>query len=96
MQLNTDILEPEVELKEKKQTKLIAVHDLVLFNDDVNTFDHVIDCLIKICDHEALQAEQCAHIVHFKGKCEVKSGSFEKLKPMCEALLDQGLSAKIN
>lgn len=68
---------------------------IVLYNDDVNTFDHVIDCLIKHCGHSAIQAEQCAWITHNKGKCQVKTGSFEDLKPRCEALLDEGLSAKI-
>jgi ATP-dependent Clp protease adaptor protein ClpS len=69
---------------------------LLLFNDDVNTFDHVITSLIQICGHEPLQAEQCATIVHTKGKCSVKNGTFEKLEPMCVALLDRGLSAQIH
>lgn len=68
---------------------------IVLFNDDVNTFDHVIDTLIKVCKHEPLQAEQCAMIVHYKGKCDVKSGKMSDLIPMCSALLDEGLSAEI-
>ena len=69
--------------------------ELVLYNDDVNTFDHVIQCLVKYCSHHIYQAEQCAHIVHFKGKCVVKSGSFTLLEPMCTALCDQGLSAAV-
>lgn len=68
---------------------------LILFNDDVNTFDYVIECLVKICGHDAIQAEQCAIIVHFKGKCCVKEGEYNKLEPMCTALLDRGLSAEI-
>jgi len=68
---------------------------IVLFNDDVNTFDHVIDTLVDVCQHDPLQAEQCAFIVHYKGKCEVKSGSMKELLPMCTALLDSGLSAEI-
>ncbi|MFK8282633.1 ATP-dependent Clp protease adaptor ClpS [Capnocytophaga cynodegmi] len=68
---------------------------LILYNDDVNTFDHVIETLVNVCKHTYDQAEQCAIIVHFKGKCDVKSGSYEKLKPMCLALLDAGLSAEI-
>lgn len=68
---------------------------LVLYNDDVNTFDHVIERLMSICKHSHEQAEQCAIIVHFKGKCDVKSGSYEKLLPMCNALLDAGLTAEI-
>ncbi|GET46277.1 ATP-dependent Clp protease adaptor ClpS [Capnocytophaga felis] len=68
---------------------------LILYNDDVNTFDHVIETLISVCKHTYDQAEQCAIIVHFKGKCDVKSGSYEKLRPMCLALLNAGLSAEI-
>ena len=68
---------------------------LILYNDDVNTFDHVIDTLVKVCHHTFEQAEQCAIIVHFKGKCDVKSGSYTFLKPLCTALLNAGLSAEI-
>ena len=68
---------------------------LILYNDDVNTFDHVIDTLVEVCHHTFEQAEQCASIVHFKGKCDVKTGSYEYLKPLCTALLDAGLSAQI-
>ncbi|MCZ2140472.1 MAG: ATP-dependent Clp protease adaptor ClpS [Bacteroidia bacterium] len=68
---------------------------LVLHNDDVNTFDHVIDCLVRICKHEELQAEQCALLVHFKGKAIVKSGARANLIAMCQALLDEGLNATI-
>ena len=71
------------------------VKSLLLYNDNVNTFDHVIECLMKICNHEPEQAEQCAYIIHYKGKCAVKSGEFLKLRPLCEALLDKGLSATI-
>lgn len=70
-------------------------NEIVLHNDDVNTFDHVIDTLIRVCNHEELQAEQCALLVHYKGKCTVKTGSFDELKPQCSALLDAGLSAEI-
>jgi len=68
---------------------------IILYNDEVNTFDHVIHCLMKYCEHSAVQAEQCAWITHYKGKCQVKTGSFEQLRPQCEALLEQGLSAFI-
>lgn len=70
-------------------------NEIILYNDDVNTFDHVIDTLMRVCDHEALQAEQCALLVHYKGKCGVKSGSMKDLEPICSALLDAGLSAEI-
>ncbi|MFC6877905.1 ATP-dependent Clp protease adaptor ClpS [Flavobacterium myungsuense] len=70
-------------------------NEIVLFNDDVNTFDHVIETLIAVCNHTAIQAEQCAILVHYKGKCTVKTGSFEELKPQCTQLLEAGLSAEI-
>jgi ATP-dependent Clp protease adaptor protein ClpS len=68
---------------------------IILFNDEVNTFDFVIESLIKVCGHDPIQAEQCTIIVHFKGKCPVKNGTFETLEPMCTALLDRGLTAEI-
>ncbi len=68
---------------------------LMLYNDDENTFDHVIDSLIEICRHSATQAEQVAWIVHTKGKCDVKHGEFTKLHPMCKQLQERGLSAVI-
>ena len=70
-------------------------NEIVLFNDDVNTFDHVIDTLIRVCNHDELQAEQCALLVHYKGKCIVKTGTFDELKPQCYSLLEAGLSAEI-
>jgi ATP-dependent Clp protease adaptor protein ClpS len=70
-------------------------NNLILYNDDVNTFDWVIDSLVKVCRHLPEQAEQCSYIVHYNGKCAVKEGEFDKLRPMCEALLDRGLSAVI-
>jgi ATP-dependent Clp protease adaptor protein ClpS len=70
-------------------------NEIVLFNDDVNTFDHVIDSLIDICEHSLEQAEQCAILVHYKGKCTVKTGEYNDLKPRCTRLLTKGLSAEI-
>lgn len=69
--------------------------DLVVFNDDVNTFEHVIAILMKVCKHSHEQAEQCTLIIHYRGKCAVKKGSKEELKPMCEAILDAGIQAAI-
>ncbi len=92
MSFSPEIIEDEViELLLKEE----AVKALVLFNDDFNTFDHVITSLVQVCNHQLIQAEQCAHIVHNNGKCVVKNGTYKKLKPMCEALLERGLSAKI-
>lgn len=68
---------------------------LVLHNDDVNTFDFVIECLVAICKHDKLQAEQCALLVHYTGKAVVKTGDFEQLLPMKTALTDCGLSATL-
>lgn len=70
-------------------------NEIVLYNDDVNTFDHVIDTLIRVCQHTAEQAEQCSILVHYKGKCTVKTGSYDELKPQCTQLLEAGLSAEL-
>lgn len=80
------------------QTNTVAVEEaqLVLFNDDVNTFDWVIDSLVEVCGHTSTQAEQCAWIVHFKGKYAVLSGEKAELLPKCSALLDRGLSAEVH
>ena len=69
--------------------------DLVVFNDEVNTIDNVIEALIKVCSHSPEQAEQCTLIIHHKGKCAVKGGSFEELVPMRQAICDRGISAEI-
>jgi ATP-dependent Clp protease adaptor protein ClpS len=74
---------------------LAEMKDLIVYNDDVNTFNHVITSLMEVCGHELHQAEQCSIIIHYNGKCQVKHGDFEELKPMCVALLDRGLSAVI-
>jgi len=86
---------PEVLEKVDVETKLEDNNQIVLFNDDVNTFDHVINTLIKVCQHDSIQAEQCAMLVHYKGKCTVKTGPYKELEPKCTALLDAGLSAEI-
>ncbi|MAB47851.1 MULTISPECIES: ATP-dependent Clp protease adaptor ClpS [Winogradskyella] len=77
------------------EEEVLKQNEIVLFNDDVNTFDHVIDTLIYACDHTPEQAEQCSIIVHYKGKCTVKTGDYEDLKPRCSKLLQAGLSAEI-
>ena len=78
-----------------EDVKESRTRDLILYNDDVNTFYYVIECLVQICEHDLLQAEQCTYIVHYTGKCAVKSGSYSKLNPMREALCERGLSAVI-
>ena len=69
--------------------------DLIVFNDDVNTFDHVIATLIRVCQHTPEQAEQCTFLIHYKGKCAVKSGSFDFLRPFREAICEAGIDARI-
>lgn len=87
--------------QEKHQEELLLekdtvdVNEIVLFNDEVNTFDHVIKTLIDVCEHTPEQAEQCSLIVHYNGKCTVKTGEYNDLKPRCSKLLDAGLSAEI-
>jgi ATP-dependent Clp protease adaptor protein ClpS len=81
----------EVEIQEVNTQQ----HEIVLYNDDVNTFDHVIETLVLVCEHSEIQAEQCAILVHYKGKCTVKTGEYEKLKVQCTQLLDAGLSAEL-
>ncbi|WP_075344184.1 ATP-dependent Clp protease adaptor ClpS [Tenacibaculum agarivorans] len=70
-------------------------HEIILYNDDVNTFDFVIDSLVSVCDHTLEQAEQCTILVHYKGKCAVKTGEYRDLEPRCSKLLELGLSAEI-
>lgn len=87
--------------KEKIQEDLLVetleenLNEIVLYNDEVNTFDYVIDTLIYACDHTPEQAEQCSILVHYKGKCTVKTGSYDELEPRCSKLLQAGLSAEI-
>ncbi len=84
-------IQEEVETLEEETNQ----YEIVLFNDDVNTFDFVIDSLIEVCDHTLEQAEQCTILVHYKGKCTVKTGEYNELKPRCSKLLSKGLSAEI-
>lgn len=90
MSTQEEVLE-EVKTEVKKQKN----YEIVLYNDDVNTFDHVIETLIHVCDHTPEQAEQCSILVHYKGKCTVKTGAYRDLKPRCSKLLEEGLSAEI-
>ncbi len=69
---------------------------LILHNDDVHTFDYVIDALVEICGHEYYQASQCATITHLKGKCDIKKGKFDRLKVMKDALTERELTVTID
>lgn len=82
---------PELE----SETQSLNVFQLWLFNDDVNSFDDVIESLIEVCDHEPIQAEQCAFITHTKGKCAIKNGELKVLEPLMVALFDRGLTVEI-
>ncbi|QMU28902.1 ATP-dependent Clp protease adaptor ClpS [Adhaeribacter radiodurans] len=73
----------------------IDLRNLVVYNDDVNTFEHVIETLIQVCNHSQEQAEQCTYLIHYKGKCTVKVGAFEELAGMCTAIHERGISADI-
>lgn len=70
-------------------------YHLIVWNDEVNTFEWVIQTLMEVCDHSPEQAEQCAFLIHYKGKYAVKHGSFKDLKPQCEAITDRGIGATI-
>ncbi len=86
----TEIQETTDTVLEEKEAR-----DLILWNDDVHTFDFVTETLIEVCKHDPIQAEQCTHLVHFKGKCAVKTGEMEKLMPYHKTLLGRGLTSSI-
>ncbi len=70
-------------------------YHLVVWNDDVNTFEWVIETLVQVCKHSHEQAEQCAYIIHYQGKYSVKEGRFQELKPMCDAITERGINATV-
>jgi ATP-dependent Clp protease adaptor protein ClpS len=77
------------------EEETVNQNEIVLFNDEVNTFEHVIETLMEVCDHTQQQAEQCSLIVHHNGKCTVKTGEYTDLEPRCSRLLLAGLNAEI-
>ncbi len=79
-------------LEDNDSTKM---KDLVVFNDDFNTFDHVINTLVKVCRHSLQQAEQCTYVIHYKGKCAVKKGTYNELKPMKDGISEAGIAVAI-
>jgi ATP-dependent Clp protease adaptor protein ClpS len=85
----------EEELEVLEEVDHTDVKDLIVYNDDVNTFEHVINTLVKVCRHTHEQAEQCTIIIHYKGKCAVKKGTMDELKPMRQGICDRGISAVI-
>ena len=82
---------PEIELDEL----LNEPNSIIVFNDDVNSFDHVISTLIRVCKHSNEQAEQCTYLIHYRGKCAVKMGDRTLLKPMAQAICEAGIDARI-
>jgi ATP-dependent Clp protease adaptor protein ClpS len=88
-----EIVMPDIKLEAKTEKE--DLKNLILYNDDHNSFDHVIMSLIKYCSHSMLQAEQCAMIVHNNGKCAIKSGTMEKLKPIHKILGELDLTVDI-
>ena len=87
---------PQKDVNEETNQHKSTERILVLHNDDYHTFDYVIDALIEICNHDTFQAEQCTLLVHYKGKCDVKKGSFSYLRPMKKALVQKDLKATID
>lgn len=85
----------EILIKDEVLTKTTSPFQIVVWNDDVNTFEWVIETLVEICGHTHEQAEQCAFIIHHSGKYAVKNGTYDDLRPMCDAILDRGISATL-
>ncbi|MBN8703883.1 MAG: ATP-dependent Clp protease adaptor ClpS [Bacteroidetes bacterium] len=93
MELTEQLVETELGVSIDELIK--PTKKLVIYNDEVNTFDHVIESLMDVCKHEQTQAVQCTYLIHFKGNCVVKNGEYKKLKPMYEALQERKLTVKI-
>lgn len=87
---DSDVLELE-----DVEVKIASPYQLIVWNDDVNTFEWVIETLMEVCGHTYEQAEQCAYIIHFTGKYAVKNGTYEDLRPMCDAILERGINATV-
>ena len=88
-------IRPEFEEETDVLTTLDEPYSLIVWNDEVNTFEWVIETLIEVCGHSPEQAEQCAYIIHFQGKYAVKQGSYDELKPQCDAITDRGIGATL-
>lgn len=86
---------PDVDVEVLDEVVDTDVHSLIVFNDEINTFDHVINTLMEVCEHTPEQAEQCTLIIHYKGKCSVKNGSWEELVPMRNEICRRGISAEV-
>ena len=99
LHFNSGVMKPNHKVEESVEVLEVIettdIVDLIVFNDDVNTFDHVISTLIRVCKHTPEQAEQCTLMIHYKGKCAVKSGTFDFLRPMRESICEAGIEARI-
>jgi ATP-dependent Clp protease adaptor protein ClpS len=85
----------ELERQHEVLEATIDPFHLVVWNDEVNTFDWVIETLVEVCSHSYEQAEQCAYLIHYKGKYSVKQGTYEHLRPMCDAITERGIGATV-
>lgn len=92
-------IKSDISTKKQQKTEVATAHEepccLIVWNDEVNTFEWVIETLIEVCGHTQEQAEQCSYIIHFQGKYAVKEGSYEELKPMCDAITERGIGATV-
>lgn len=88
-------MDVEVLQKTEKKEKQTDIKKIMVYNDDVNSFDHVIRSFVEVCGHDPIQAEQCSVTIHYNGKCGVKTGDVEELTPMCIELLRRKINAKI-
>ncbi len=90
---------PRIQTNLSEDTDILTSTDescsLVVWNDEVNTFEWVIETLVEICGHSFEQAEQCAYIIHYQGKYAVKEGSYDDLKPQCDAITERGINATV-
>jgi ATP-dependent Clp protease adaptor protein ClpS len=88
-----------IQTDSREETDVLTLQEnmcnLIVWNDEVNTFEWVIETLIEVCGHSQEQAEQCSYIIHFQGKYAVKQGSYEELKPQCDAITERGINATI-
>ena len=89
----------EIWTNNQQETDVLTAHEnicsLIVWNDEVNTFEWVIETLIEVCGHSQEQAEQCSYFIHYKGKYSVKQGEYDELKPMCDAITERGIGATV-
>lgn len=92
-------LKGDIKTDYKEETDVLTIQEdlcnLIVWNDEVNTFEWVIETLMEVCGHSHEQAEQCSYIIHFRGKYAVKQGSYDDLKPQCDAITERGINATI-